>query len=111
MTNDFYHGIIKNLHVGYAYHRIICDTQGTPVDYEFIEVNRAFEAATGLIGAEIIGKTVTAVIPEIRDSGLTGFVFMVRLHLIIQRPKSSNTLRHLTAGTGCKSILPKRITL
>ncbi|UYO61570.1 diguanylate cyclase [Acetobacterium wieringae] len=69
MTNDFYHGIIKNLHVGYAYHRIICDTQGTPVDYEFIEVNRAFEAATGLIGAEIIGKTVTAVIPEIRDSG------------------------------------------
>ncbi len=69
MTNNFYHEIIKSLHVGYAYHQIICDTQGTPVDYEFIEVNPAFEAATGLIGAEIIGKTVTAVIPEIRDSG------------------------------------------
>ncbi|WP_303869103.1 HD domain-containing phosphohydrolase [Acetobacterium wieringae] len=68
MTNSFYHEIIKNLHVGYAYHRIICDTQGTPVDYEFIEVNPAFEAATGLIGEEIIGKTVTDVIPEIRDS-------------------------------------------
>jgi diguanylate cyclase (GGDEF)-like protein/PAS domain S-box-containing protein len=68
MTNNFYHDIIKNLHVGYAYHRIICDTQGAPVDYEFIEVNNAFETATGLIGEEIIGKTVTQIFKDLKDS-------------------------------------------
>ena len=56
ITNNFYHEIINNLDVGYAYHRIICNAQGVPVDYEFIEVNKAFEAATGLIAEEIIGK-------------------------------------------------------
>lgn len=68
MSNNFYHEIIKNLHVGYAYHRIICNSQGAPVDYEFIEVNHAFETATGLIGDEIVGKTVTEVLPGIGDS-------------------------------------------
>ena len=58
MTNSFYHEIIENLHVGYAYHRIICDNQGVPVDCEYIEVNKAFETATGLIREEIIGKTI-----------------------------------------------------
>ncbi|MDK2940646.1 MAG: diguanylate cyclase [Acetobacterium sp.] len=68
MANNFYHETIKHLHVGYAYHRIICDTQGVPVDYEFIEVNKAFETATGLQSQMIIGKTLTQILPEIRDS-------------------------------------------
>lgn len=68
MTNIFYHEIINNLDVGYAYHRIICNAQGVPVDYEFIEVNKAFETATGLIAGEIIGKTATQVLPGIGDS-------------------------------------------
>lgn len=70
MTNSFYHEIIKNLHVGYAYHRIICDSHGVPVDFEYLEVNQAFETATGLIGAEIIGKKATEIFPGIRDSEL-----------------------------------------
>lgn len=65
MTNSFYHEIIKNLHVGYAYHRIICDSHGVPVDYEYLEVNQAFETATSLIGAEIIGKKITEIFPAI----------------------------------------------
>jgi PAS domain-containing protein len=69
MTNIFYHEIIKNLHVGYAYHRIICDSHGVPVDYEYLEVNQAFETATGLIGAEIIGKKFTEIFPGIGGSG------------------------------------------
>lgn len=68
MTNNFYHETIMHLHVGYAYHRIVCDTQGVPVDYEFIEVNRAFEIATGLKRETLVGKKITEILPDIRNS-------------------------------------------
>ena len=34
---------------GVAVHKIICDENGKPVDYRFIEVNPAFEEHTGLV--------------------------------------------------------------
>ncbi len=52
---------------GFAYHRVIVDGHGNPVDYEFLEVNRAFERITGLNEKEIIGKTVCDVLPGIRE--------------------------------------------
>ena len=33
---------------GFAYHRIVVDKAGKPVDYVFLEVNHAFEKMTGL---------------------------------------------------------------
>jgi hypothetical protein len=33
---------------GFAYHRIVVDGSGRPVDYVFLEVNQAFEKMTGL---------------------------------------------------------------
>lgn len=68
MKHNFHLDIIKNLQVGYAYHRIICDDLGIPVDYEYLEVNKAFETATGLTAEAIIGRTVTEILPSIRDS-------------------------------------------
>ena len=32
----------------YAYHRIITDLNGRPVDYEFLEINSAYEYAKNL---------------------------------------------------------------
>jgi len=40
--------------VGYVYYKVICDDDGIPCDYEFIEVNAAFEKLTGLKGCDII---------------------------------------------------------
>ncbi|WP_052288841.1 PAS domain S-box protein [Methanospirillum hungatei] len=48
---------------GIALHEIICDTDGNPVNYRFIEVNPAFTELTGLREEEIIGKTVLEVLP------------------------------------------------
>jgi len=67
-TMDFYRKIIENAPTGYAYHKIILDHEGLPRDYEFIEVNDAFERATGLKREHVIGKRVTEVIPDIRNS-------------------------------------------
>ena len=47
---------------GFAYHKIVIDKAGKPVDYVFLEVNDAFERMTGLKRERIIGKRVTKVI-------------------------------------------------
>ena len=59
--------IIEDLPIGYAYHKIICDHIERPVDYEYIEVNSAFERYTGLNRTEILGKKVCDVLPGILD--------------------------------------------
>lgn len=67
MNDSFYKSIIKDSPMGYAYHRIICDTEGKPCDYEYLEVNAAFEEYTGMKGNDIVGKKVTDVIPGIEN--------------------------------------------
>jgi hypothetical protein len=39
---------INNSPLGFAYHRIICNQDGKPIDYEFLDVNESFENMTGL---------------------------------------------------------------
>ncbi|RJE48308.1 MULTISPECIES: HD domain-containing phosphohydrolase [unclassified Dehalobacter] len=68
MNDNFYKQIVQESPIGYAYHRIICKDDGIPCDYEFIEVNSAFETFTGLKGSEIIGKKITDILKDIRDN-------------------------------------------
>ena len=57
--------IFQNSPFGYALHKIVIDETGKPIDYEFIEVNKAFEKLTGVKGSDIVGKNVTEAIPGI----------------------------------------------
>jgi PAS domain S-box-containing protein len=50
---------------GFAYHKIVVDKSGRPIDYVFLEINHAFEKMTGLKREQIIGKKVTEVLPGI----------------------------------------------
>jgi PAS domain S-box-containing protein len=50
---------------GFAYHKIVVDKAGKPIDYVFLEVNHAFESLTGLKREHILGKKVTEVLPGI----------------------------------------------
>ena len=61
----FYESLIKESPIAYAYHKMIYDAFGNPVDYEFIDVNAAFEKMTSLNASDIIGKKVTEVLPNI----------------------------------------------
>lgn len=65
---DKYRLLIEQLPYGFAYHQMVLDNDGRPVDYIFMAVNPAFEEMTGLIKEEIIGRKVTEVLPDIRDS-------------------------------------------
>ncbi|MBI9044745.1 MAG: PAS domain S-box protein [Anaerolineaceae bacterium] len=60
-----YKNLFNSMLDGFAVHEIICNDQGEPVDYRFLEVNPAFEALTGLNAAKILGKNVLEILPEI----------------------------------------------
>ncbi|NLI21925.1 MAG: PAS domain S-box protein [Clostridiales bacterium] len=57
--------ILDDLPFAYAYHQMVYDDRGMPVDYQFLEANKAFEALTGLETAKIIGRRVSEIIPGI----------------------------------------------
>lgn len=56
--------IFDNMKEGFALHEIVCDDTGKPVDYRFLDVNKAFESITNLKSEEIINKTVLEVLSE-----------------------------------------------
>jgi len=61
--------LIENLPIAFAYHQIILDRQGKPVDYIFIDINPAFETVIRLKKDQVIGKKVTELLPVINRSG------------------------------------------
>ncbi len=61
-----YYSLFKNMLSGLAYHKILLDEHGEPLDYVFLEVNEAFCRLTGL-SRDIIGKRATEAIPGLRD--------------------------------------------
>ncbi len=48
---------------GFALHEIICNDEGVPVDYRFLDINPAFEKITGLVAEKVTGKTALEVLP------------------------------------------------
>lgn len=55
--------LFVNMTTGFALHDLICDKQGKPVDYRFLEINPAFEQLTGLKASDMIGRTVLEMLP------------------------------------------------
>jgi PAS domain S-box-containing protein len=60
-----YRELFHSMQSGFALHEIICDAEGVPCNYHFLEVNPAFESMTGLKAKDIIGKTVLEVLPGV----------------------------------------------
>ena len=55
--------IFRGMIDGFAVHELICDENGTPVDYRFLDINPAFERMTGLT-RDVVGKTVLEILPD-----------------------------------------------
>lgn len=67
MKQKIYNKALEYAPFGYAYHKIILDDKSQPCDYEFVEVNKAFEKYTGLNRENIIGKKATEVFTDLID--------------------------------------------
>ncbi len=88
--NDKHRLSIENFPDAIAYCQIITDSEGSPVDYVFLDVNLAFEVMTGLSRGDIIGKKVTEVHPGIENSnfdwiGTYGKVALTGEHISFER--------------------------
>jgi PAS domain S-box-containing protein len=64
-SEEYYRSLFNNMLNGYAYCQMNFE-QGRPVDFTFLNVNKAFGDLTGL--KEVIGKKVSEAIPGIRES-------------------------------------------
>jgi PAS domain S-box-containing protein len=64
-SEDKYKSVITNMSEGFTFYKIIINEKNIPIDYEFIEVNAAFEQMTGLKSDQIVGKNVIEVMEEI----------------------------------------------
>lgn len=63
-ANQKYQLLFNEMVDAFALHEIICDENGTPVNYKFLAVNPAFEKMTGLKAEDILGKTVLEIFPN-----------------------------------------------
>ncbi|WP_051677109.1 ATP-binding protein [Maridesulfovibrio frigidus] len=62
-----YQTLFQKMLDGFSLHEIICDSEGKPVDYRFLQVNPAFEKMTGLSSSKVIGKTMLEIFPEVES--------------------------------------------
>ncbi len=51
--------------MAFALHEVLLDAEGSLRDLIFLEVNRAFEAITGLGASQVVGRRVTETMPGI----------------------------------------------
>jgi PAS domain S-box-containing protein len=68
-----YRQLFFHMQNGLAYHEIILDENGKPADYRFLDVNPQYESLTGLKKENIIGKTVSDVLPGIEKHWIEVF--------------------------------------
>ncbi|WP_054696258.1 PAS domain-containing protein [Syntrophomonas palmitatica] len=66
-SSSFYRTILDNTDTGYAYQRLITNEDGHPVDYEFIDVNPAFEKLTGWKRSDVKGQLISRLVPNFRE--------------------------------------------
>ncbi len=59
-----YQALFEKMMDGFALHEIICDENGKPFNYRFLDVNPAFEKITGHKACDILDKTILDIVPD-----------------------------------------------
>ena len=72
-SEERYRTLFENMTEGFALHEIVCNEQGEPCDYRFLDINPAFEQLTGLKRENVIDKLVTEILPDIEPAWITAY--------------------------------------
>ncbi len=67
LSEHQFRSLFDHLPTGAAYHKVVYDGQGLPVDFVFLEINKAFEKEAGLKRLDLIGRRVSRVLPSLVD--------------------------------------------
>ena len=84
-----YRSLFDNMIEGFAYCRMIYGENGAPADWEYLDVNAAFEEQTGL--TDVKGRRASEIFPGIRDSS-PGLFEMYNRVILTGDPVSFETL-------------------
>lgn len=60
--DERYHALLESIELGFCTIEVVFDDHDVPVDYRFLEINRAFVQQTGLTDA--VGRCVRELVPE-----------------------------------------------
>jgi PAS domain S-box-containing protein len=63
-----YSMLFEQMISGFALHEVICDLEGKPCDYRYLEVNPSFERILGLAAKDVVGKRVLELFPRLEKS-------------------------------------------
>ncbi|HEV2691755.1 MAG TPA: PAS domain S-box protein [Verrucomicrobiae bacterium] len=105
VSEERYHSLFENMLDGLAYCRMVFE-QGRPHDFIYLEVNNAFEKVTGL--KNVVGKSVTEVIPGIKESNPEIFEIYGRVALTGQAERFEIYLGRLKAWLAISVYSTKR---
>jgi PAS domain S-box-containing protein len=67
-SEERYRGLFETMREGFALGEIMCDAAGKPCDFRYLEVNHAFEEIVGIQRADVVGKTVREIFPQVENS-------------------------------------------
>src|SRR5205085_3372259 len=66
-----YRELFDSMDEGYCVIEVLFDEQQRPIDYRFIEVNRAFEVQSGL--RDVVGRRMLEFVPSIEEHWLANY--------------------------------------
>jgi PAS domain S-box-containing protein len=66
-SKEMYSSLFSNMIDAFAYCKMIFDESGKPEDFEYLQINDAFEKITGLRREDIVGRRVSEAIPGIKN--------------------------------------------
>ena len=59
--------LFENMHDSFAFHEIVFDGEGRPIDYRFLNVNPAYEKMMGKVRGDLIGRSIREIMPDIDE--------------------------------------------
>ncbi|MDF2572459.1 MAG: diguanylate cyclase domain protein [Sporomusa sp.] len=65
-----YRALFENMMDAFVYFEIIKDDSGNPIEYQFLEVNNAFERHAGITKDAVIGKNINETVFAAGDNGV-----------------------------------------
>ena len=72
-SEERYRLLFEEMTSAFALHKMFFDESGKPCDYEFLQVNPAFEKLTGLSAGDVVGRQVFEVLPDIELSWIARY--------------------------------------
>ncbi|SIT83409.1 PAS domain S-box protein [Pontibacter indicus] len=92
-ATDKYHNLFNSMDEGYCIIQLLYDASGTAVDFQYLEVNQAFERNTGL--RAVAGKTIRELAPDIEPKWIEIYDQVAKSGIPLRFEEASEALQHI----------------